>query len=116
MDNKLLGLLGLARRAGKITFGNDAVIKDTAEGKAAVILLSCDISPRTRRNIERIGGDYKVDIVELPYTKELIGQAIGKNNTAVAAITDRSFANRIAELCRVNEREEDLHDDKIQGS
>jgi hypothetical protein len=52
MEDKLLGLLGLARRAGKTTCGADAVRRDIQSGRARAVLLSNDASPRTAGGIQ----------------------------------------------------------------
>ena len=44
MENKALGLLGLARRAGKLCLGHDAVKAAVQNGTACLCLLSCDAS------------------------------------------------------------------------
>ena len=49
MNNKLLSFLGLCRRAGKMTIGNDAVIEEINNGKSCLVLLAGDASQRTAR-------------------------------------------------------------------
>ena len=41
----LLSLLGLARRAGKLSLGNDAAVESLRKGQARLVLLASDLSP-----------------------------------------------------------------------
>lgn len=95
---KISGMLGLARRAGKMTFGYDAVFKDVAAGKAKVVFLSTDASPRTAGKVKKACEDFEAPIATLPLTKQMIGWAIGKDETAVIAVLDKSFSKKIIEL------------------
>ena len=54
--DKLLSLLGLARRAGKIEPGFDAAATAAKSGKAALLLAARDISEKTVKNL-RYEGD-----------------------------------------------------------
>lgn len=100
MTDKLLGLLGLARRAGWLIFGSDAVEREIKGGRAGVVLLSSDASPRTIKNIKEICEKAGTDIYAVPYDKMAIGHAIGRGETAVAAVTDKAFSARVSEICR----------------
>lgn len=99
---KLVGMLGFARRAGKVVYGFDAVLKDITAGKTKVVVLSSDASPRTSEKIKGACYNFRMKLVVLPITKEQLGRAIGRDDIAVAAVYDRSFAERILELAREN--------------
>jgi ribosomal protein L7Ae-like RNA K-turn-binding protein len=100
MDNKLLGMLGLARRAGRLTYGFDAVLKDIAGGKAEVVMLTADAAPRTVKNIEEACKSFGTDVFLVPCDKLALGHAIGRGETAVAAVTDKAFSLKVKEICR----------------
>ena len=100
MVDKLLGLLGLARRAGKVTYGFDAVLKDVAAGKAEMVILTSDAAPRTAKNIEETCGRFDTRVFVVPCDKMALGHAIGRGDTAVAAVTDKAFSARVSEICR----------------
>jgi ribosomal protein L7Ae-like RNA K-turn-binding protein len=111
MDDRLLGLLGLARRAGRITHGYDAVLREIAARKAALVLLSADASARTAEKMRRACQENGTRIVTLKQTMEQVGKAIGAKETAVAALTDRSFADRAAALAGQIREDDTEHDD-----
>lgn len=108
MDNeeraaRLSGMMGLARRAGKLTFGFDAVLEDIAAGKAKAAFLSSDASARTAGGVKEKCAARGVRLAALPLSKTALGRAIGRDDVAVVAITDRSFADRLIELAKTPE-------------
>lgn len=98
-SNKLIGMIGLARRAGKLTFGSDAVVCDIEKNKAMAVLLSNDASLRTLGRIKDCCGQNGVKYALLPFSKTQLGRAIGRDDVAVVSIADKSFADRILCLC-----------------
>lgn len=107
MADKLQGLLGFARRAGKLTFGTDAVLKDVAFGRAMVVLLSSDASARTEKSVRRACQETEIPCLQTGLDKERLGACIGRGDTAVTAVTDASFAKRMIELCETAQQEDD---------
>lgn len=99
---KISGMLGLARRAGKVTFGYDAVLKDIAAGKVKSVFLSSDASPRTAAKVKQACENFETPVMVFPLTKQMLGWAIGKDETAVIAVLDRSFSSKIIELAGVD--------------
>ena len=51
MNDRLLSLLGIARRAGKLTMGFDPVAEDVAKHKAKLVLTASDLSERTLKGV-----------------------------------------------------------------
>lgn len=100
MEDKLFGMLGLARRAGKLSFGTDAVIRDIGSGKAALVILAGDASQRTAQKVREVCEQTGTETIVVPLGKAELGQAMGRGDTAVAAVTDKSFAAGIKEKCR----------------
>lgn len=49
MDDKALGLLGIARRAGRLSLGHDAAKGAVLAGRARLCLISADASDRLER-------------------------------------------------------------------
>lgn len=114
---KMRGLLGFARRAGKLTFGVDAVMKDIAAGKARVVLLAVDIAARTRRRALDACAETETPCLWAGLDMQTLGDSIGRADTAVVAVGDAGFAKRMKELCRSIEREDDgAYDDEIPRS
>lgn len=95
--DKILNFLGIARRAGKLSLGFDAVEESVNKRKSKLIILACDVSERTRKNVEMLSerGNIKTVFSEIPM--EDIGNAIGKT-VGIISVNDEGFAKRLAEL------------------
>lgn len=105
MNDKILSLLGLCRKAGKITLGNDAVIDAAEKHKSKLILLASDLSANTAKGILAAAHRNDVKITAVNRTKDEFGGALGKF-CAVVSIDDSGFANKFAELiARENQQE-----------
>lgn len=94
--NKLLGALGLCRRAGKLALGSDRVLEQAAWGRAALVLLAADASGRTARRL-REGCEGLCPVRSLPLSQtELL--PLTNRPTAVLAVLDENLA-RLCEGC-----------------
>lgn len=97
MNDRLLSLLGLARRAGKITIGFDAVCASVAKNESKLILAAADVSEGTMRKLTNHLSESEINIREMPYGIEAINAAIGKP-VRLISINDSGFAQKINEL------------------
>lgn len=95
--DKLLNFLGLCRRAGKLTLGNDAVMETVIKGESKAVITACDISPNTEKKLAKTCGKHNVKLIKIARTKDEISTAIGRF-TAVASVTDSGFAENIERL------------------
>ena len=94
MSNKLCGLLGIAKRSGHILIGFDAVRAALLAKKAKLILLACDCSPKTEKELRYSGKDINCPILSVNETKEELAMALGlEKPVAVTATDDSGFAN-----------------------
>lgn len=96
-NNKVLGLLGLATRAGKVQSGEFSTDKAVKAGKAALVLVSKDSSENTRKQFKNQCAYYKVPYFEFG-DKEELGRAMGKEMRASLAVVDAGFADAIVKL------------------
>ena len=94
IKNKIYGLLGLARRAGKISFGTESSIDTIERRKAKLVIIAEDSSDRTKKNFQNICKNYNIPI-RIYGTIDEISQSIGQNNKAVIVIKDENFSNEI---------------------
>ncbi len=94
IDNKIYGLLGLARRAGKISFGTESSIETIQKGKAKLVIVTTDSSDRTKNNFEELSKKFNVEF-RIFGTIENLSKSIGQNNKAVIVIKDKNFSNEI---------------------
>lgn len=88
--NKELSLLGLARKAGRLAVGNDAVGQALHTGSAKILIVAQDAANNTVRRFANRRGT--VPLYTLPCTRETLGAAIGYRSCAVCAVCDEGFA------------------------
>ncbi|MFR8126825.1 MAG: ribosomal L7Ae/L30e/S12e/Gadd45 family protein [Acutalibacter sp.] len=91
--SKLAGLLGIARRAGKLITGFDAAAASAAAGKAALLLMAADLSEKTAKELRYAAREKKIPLARMPLNKEETGAACGfQKPVGVLATEDRGFA------------------------
>lgn len=102
--DRLLGLLGLARRAGKLEIGEAMTAETVTAGKARAIFLANDIGEATRRKVMR--HEERVPVFTMPHDKETMGASLGFPGCAVCCLTDvgmaRAAAEQLAPLSEAN--------------
>ena len=93
MNNKLCGLLGIARRSGRILIGFDAVRAALLAGKTQLILLASDCSPKTEKELRFAAEGKTCPLVKVEEDKDTLATALGlQKPVAVVATDDRGFA------------------------
>ena len=93
MNNKLCGLLGIARRSGHILIGFDAVRAALLADKTRLILLASDCSPKTEKELRFAAEDKTCPIIKVAEDKDAFTAALGMQKpVAVIATDDRGFA------------------------
>lgn len=97
-EYKILNLLSMAQRAGRIASGDFAVTKALQEKKAKLLLIAEDASEDTKERYQRMASEVKIDVHYLG-SKEMLGNCIGKDYRAAIVLLDDGFANAIAKHC-----------------
>ncbi len=105
MNDRILSLLGLCRRAGKMTLGNDVVIDNIIGGKSKLVIMADDISKNTSKSILSAAHRHNVKVLTINRSKDELGMAVGKY-CAVLSIDDSGFAKKLKELI-ANETEQE---------
>ncbi|MBO8435147.1 MAG: ribosomal L7Ae/L30e/S12e/Gadd45 family protein [Tyzzerella sp.] len=95
--NKLLNLLGLCMRAGKVVSGEQGVEIAVKGKKAFLVIISSDASKNTMKKFKNSCEYYNVPYIVIS-DKYTLGSAIGKDNRAVIGITEEGFALKLKEL------------------
>lgn len=90
--DKALSLLALARKGGIAELGEEPVGGAARGGKAYVILVAKDASDHTWRRAKSFAAGTEQQCVRLPWTKDQLGAAIGRDTLAIAAIMDVQMA------------------------
>ncbi|GGG12062.1 L7Ae/L30e/S12e/Gadd45 family ribosomal protein [Paenibacillus abyssi] len=92
--NKALSALGMAMRAGKLVTGDETVLKAVRQGKAHLVIVAGDASENTKKKFRDKCDSYGVTMMEA-FDRETIGNAIGKAERVLIAVTDHGFASMI---------------------
>ena len=98
MREKTLKLLGLMRRAGAISPGEDQGGEAVRTGKAKLLLFAADVSDNARRKAENLSEGRNLQLVSLPFDREELGRALGLGSCSLAAVTDLGFAQSLMKL------------------
>lgn len=92
-----MGLLGIARKAGKVEAGEDSAAAAAKGHKARVLLLASDAGERTRRHAESLSQEGNCPLLPVPLTREELGWALGRGSCVILALTDVGLANAAAQ-------------------
>lgn len=90
-NNKVLSLLGLATKAGKVASGEFSTEKSVKTGKCFLVLVADDASQNTRKKFQNMCDFYEVPIYFIA-NKEELGRFCGKEFRASLAVQDENFA------------------------
>lgn len=97
--NKVLSMLGLARRAGKLSMGHDMALKALCEKKATMLIFASDSSERLQREfkvvIEKNEIDTPVFVVDISIDE--IHFSCGYK-AGVITVNDDNFSKKIISL------------------
>lgn len=90
--DKALNYMALARKAGRLELGEEPVGAVARAQKARLILVAEDASDHTwRRGCSFVAGTGQI-CIRVPYSKDAMGMAIGRQSLAMAAFTDPALA------------------------
>ncbi len=92
--DKVLSLLGLAKKAGRLVSGEFMTENALLEGKAYLVIVAKDASDNTKKHFYDMCNFRNVPYI-LYGSKENIGQILGYEIRASLAITDEGFAQSI---------------------
>lgn len=92
---KLLSLLGMARRAGKLSTGFESVKESALRKKSFLILCSADLSPKTFKELSFAAEQKNCE--RSTFSMDEISNAVG-TKTGCVSINDRGFADAVRKL------------------
>ncbi|MGN1419269.1 MAG: L7Ae/L30e/S12e/Gadd45 family ribosomal protein [Acutalibacteraceae bacterium] len=99
MNNKILSLLGLARRAGMLSTGHDAAIGSIVRNKAKLCIICNDASQRLKNEFSHACRfeNKNIAFAECSFEMKELSKAIGIK-AAVVTVDDEGFAKKIESL------------------
>ena len=96
-NSKVLSMLGLAAKAGKVASGEFSTEKEVKSGNACLVIVAEDASDNTKKLFRNMCKYYEVPM-EICATKEELGKAY----RASICILDEGFAKSIVKKISLN--------------
>jgi len=97
VEQKAISMIQLARKAGKVKFGFDAVRKSCETGKSFLVLAAVDLAKRSRNRLKIIAQGCNVRMIDfackLDYAKIFDSRELG-----LISIEDQNFARGIIRI------------------
>lgn len=97
--DRILSLLGLAQKAGKIASGELPCENAVRSQTAFLVILSEDASAGTQKKFSNRCHFYEVPMTVIGADKMQLGHAIGKEQRSCLAVCDEGFAMKLRSLC-----------------
>ena len=98
--DKFYSFLGLCQKAGKLISGEVSCEKGIRSGTVFLVLLAEDASANTKKKFENSTLHYNIPLYTVG-TKITLGESIGKEERAVLAITEESFATSMIQKIKL---------------
>ena len=102
--DKALNYMALGRKAGRIELGEEPVGGAARAGKACLVAVASDAGDHTWRRAKSFVAGTNQVAVKVPFTKDQMGQAIGRESLAIAAFTDPAMALAIVKALPEQEK------------
>lgn len=93
---KVLSLLGLAQRAGRLISGEELVVEAIRKGQATMVFLAEDAASNLTKKITDKSKTYQVEVITAFSTLEL-SIAVGKSRK-VLAVMDAGFTKKMRSI------------------
>ena len=93
--DRIQSLVGLARRAGKVALGQQAVQAAIKRKRTQLVIIAEDAAENTKNKFRELTNRTGGATVFITGSKSEWGRLFGKESTAVFAILDRNFARGI---------------------
>ena len=90
--DKALNLIGLMRKANKISVTEQKCREDIRFRKSKLVLIASDCSEKAGEKIRSLAENYNIPCTEVCYTKSEMASAAGTGLCSVISINDKGFA------------------------
>ena len=90
--DKALNYMALARKGGRIELGEEPVGAAARAQHARLVVVASDASDHTWRRALSFVANTTQQCIRVSYTKDQLGESIGRTSLAIAAFTDPALA------------------------
>ena len=98
MTDRILGLIGMMRKASALVIGEDRVSEAVQQGRVKILMMPSDAGNRVREYAAHAVENRHLQMIELPYQTEMLSAAVGLSNCQIAAVTDLGFAKAVISM------------------
>lgn len=110
MNDRILSLLGLCRRAGKLVIGADPTIESINKGKSKIVIFANDFSKNSIKPVLTAAHSGNIKAFCINRCKDELSFALGKL-CGVLSVEDKGFADKLSQLIEnENEQGGELYD------
>ncbi len=95
--DKIKGLIGISKKAGKLVQGQDQVIKLIKLNKLSLVIMAENSGKNTEKKIEDKTNYYNIDLIKI-FSKEELGQILGREIQGVIGIKDKGIGKKIVDI------------------
>jgi ribosomal protein L7Ae-like RNA K-turn-binding protein len=106
--DRVLQMIGLSAKAGKVKSGEFAVEQSVKANKAYLVIVASDASDNSKKSYSDMCAYYDVPLFFYG-NKETLGACVGKEFRASVAIMDENLANAVADKIQLSA---DMMEDK----
>ena len=94
--DKVLMLMGFAKKAGKLVTGANAVQRSILFGKSALVIATTDAGDSIKNKMKRLCEENEVNYIVFGNSVDL-SKATGEENKVIFSVEDLGFAKSIME-------------------
>lgn len=93
MNDGALTMLGFARKAGKLSPGFCAAAEAVKKNMSRLVIVACDISPKSEKEIKYLARD-KIPVIRTRYSTAELSAATG-TRAGIFSVNDDQFTDSI---------------------
>ena len=103
-NDPLLSMLGIARKAGKLSIGTEAARDAIRKRKSHLVIVAGDISPKSEKELRYAARETDIPIRRIQQDIFAVSHAIG-SKAGILSVDDKGLAEAVLARCRDNGEE-----------
>ncbi len=96
-EDRILSMIALANKAGRVVSGEFMCLDKVRSGEASLIVVATDSGKNCKKKFKNKSEFFHIDYLEISSKKDL-GKMIGKGEKAVIVICDEGFKDGIMKM------------------
>ncbi|MGI6270048.1 MAG: L7Ae/L30e/S12e/Gadd45 family ribosomal protein [Candidatus Howiella sp.] len=108
-NDPLLSMLGIARKAGKLSVGTEAAHEAVKKRKSHLVVVAADISQKSEKELRYAARETNIPVRRIQQDIFAVSHAIG-TKAGILSVDDKGLAEAVLARCRDN-GEEFAYDD-----